>query len=133
MKKKLAWRVLLPLAMTICLVVFALVVLLPVSQVTKANYDRIEKGMSVEEVESILGGRATYSDSDPKAKYVLHLWHPSAGDQIRVVFDENRRVCNMSYRDDAGPPYSRIQKFFDRIDTILGRADGKRHRDSFFD
>ena len=62
-----------------------LALLPPRSGVTKANYDRIERGMTLTEVERIFGRKATTSRGEPIAFFCA--WENEDGSFAEIGFD----------------------------------------------
>ena len=91
-------------------VLFVLAMLPPGPGVTKANFDRVEKGMTRAQVVAILG-KATY---EPPGWGGGPYWTSNSGDEIRVRFDENQRVESMIW-DDGWPSETLIEKILDRL------------------
>jgi hypothetical protein len=84
----------LPLAAIVALWVAAL--LSPRDGVTKANFNRIQKGMTKPEVENIFGQESTMLA--PCGRDVANLWRDSEGDRnAYVFFDKNERVLSTSW------------------------------------
>ena len=58
--------------------------------VNKANFDRIQTGMTVQEVEAIMGGRR------PESYETLKTWRGSNSHTITVEIDDRGLVVNKS-------------------------------------
>lgn len=102
MRKKRVWGI--SVGLLLCAALVAPMVLIPSSRITRENFARIEKGMLLADIESILGEKSTYSDR--RGVSVLHWWHGNEGNLICVVFDEHQKAHHMNLREDAGPPRS---------------------------
>src|SRR5436305_2072453 len=97
MKKKKMWVISIGLGLgAFCL---AVIVFAPASRITPEHFARIEKGMSLARVESILGEKSTYSDQ--RGGCALHWWHGDEGNQIRVVF-KHQKADSMGLSNGAG-------------------------------
>lgn len=94
------------------------------SRVTRENFSRISTGMTLPEIEAILGGPPgdyrTVPTTAPRGWHgregihvsgefciaVTHVWHGDSG-EIEVDFDPSGKVCTASFetriRDDRGP------------------------------
>jgi hypothetical protein len=83
-KKRLLLFASLPLAIVVALGVLAMIP--PSPGVTKANFDRIEKGMTMAEVEEILGGKGKSFHEDDKA---LMYWDADDGSLALIRFVDN--------------------------------------------
>jgi hypothetical protein len=118
---KRRWVVLVGLlAVGVCLTLAGLALLPPRPGVTQANFDRIEDGMTREEVERILGGpgRLVAKNGEimggPGAAFVMNgnlfLWDNPRNDTIvSVSFDDANRVIGKDWKD-WGPPETFLQK-----------------------
>jgi hypothetical protein len=101
------WIVAVLLAACAALVVVVLVILLFASggSVTQANFDRIEIGMTLNEVEAILGGRAERSVGSK------HLWTGTEGRDTLVVeidVDAEEKVIKTKLHKIQMVPLNRI-------------------------
>jgi hypothetical protein len=105
-KKRLALIAVLPLAIAVTFGVLAM--LPPRPRVTKANFDRVEKGMTVAEVEGIFGqsGELLIIEGDPREEG--KIWWADDGSWARVGIDEGR-VTEKKHWNDSG------EKFLDKI------------------
>ena len=83
-KKRLLLLAFLPLVIVVTLGVLA--ILPPSPGVTKANFDRIEKGMTKAEVEEIFGGKGELFHEDDKA---LMYWDADDGSLALIRFVDN--------------------------------------------
>ena len=72
------------LVATACLVLGVLAMLPPRSGVTKANFDEIKNGMTVTEVEQILGDRASIKNQEGRGR--LDTWLNGDGSNASVWF-----------------------------------------------
>jgi hypothetical protein len=83
----------------------------PGSAITKANFDRIENGMTLAQVEELFGKQGAafhgYAEHDllkfPDRDYVRkpYLWENVDRSYAIVVFDENRRVVEKARWEDS--------------------------------
>jgi hypothetical protein len=106
---KKRWMVLVGLlAVGVCVTLTVLALLPPRPGVTQANFDRIEVGMTLEEVETILGGpgdliakNGTLIGAPGAAVAVegnLYDWcHPWRSTNVSVSFDDRDRVVWKSF------------------------------------
>ena len=97
------------LAACVCVTLAVLALLPPRPGVTPANIERIEDGMTQEEVEKILGGPGVNllasTSFVPRGRVVV--WdHPHDGTYVRVGFDRDNRVIGK----DWGPPETLLRK-----------------------
>jgi hypothetical protein len=115
------------LAACVCLTLAVLALLPPRPGVTPANIERIEDGMTVAEVEKILGGPgesfwsylARSSSTSPlgivggtKFGNTMLVWHhPHDGTCVAVSFDRDARVKGKF----SGPP----ETFMQRVQRLL--------------
>ena len=83
-KKRLILIALLPLAAAVTLGVLAM--LTPSPGVTKANFDRIEKGMTIPEVEQIFGKKG---ESLVPADKTWLVWEAADGSWAEIWHSEN--------------------------------------------
>ena len=73
--------------------------------ITPANIQRIEEGMTLAEVEEILGGPGV--ERWPRFDTHVVTWnHPHDGTYVRVGFDRDNRVIGK----DWGPPETLLRK-----------------------
>ena len=94
----------------VCLTLAVLALLPPRPAVTPENIERIEHGMTLEEVEKALGGRG--EDLLPRMTTVLHVrvvaWsHAHDKTWVHVSLDPDDRVEAIYW----GPPQTFMQKF----------------------
>jgi len=79
-----------------------LAVLPPQPGVTKANFDRIEKGMTLADVEAILGSESMshfdHGESGPLIS--REIWHGVDRSSTRITFDDGI-VCEKQWRDST--------------------------------
>jgi hypothetical protein len=117
MKRKLAW---------VCLLVSPLVlggavlVLLPRDPITQANCDKIKKGMTIEEVEAILGREK--DDVSPRNCWwgeTAFIWNGSRGSIWVEVADPPILVKNARFSQFSFYPYP-PQTVFEKIWNALG-------------
>jgi hypothetical protein len=118
---KRRWVVLVGLlAVGVCLTLAVLALLPPRPGVTKANFDRIEDGMTRQEVERILGGPGSLLAENgkiigsPGKRFAINgdlfLWgHPLNNTNVFVSFDDGDRVIGKDWKD-WGPPETFLQK-----------------------
>jgi hypothetical protein len=121
--RRLAW-----VGVALCVVLLALGVterlLEPSPGVTDANLRRIRNGMTLNEVEGILGGPAykwgSWVNLDTGEKYSKREWQGPAGHAI-VSFSEDGRVTNVS-RAVNGGDWAGIEEArpFDRLLSLFG-------------
>jgi outer membrane protein assembly factor BamE (lipoprotein component of BamABCDE complex) len=116
------------LAACVCLTLAVLALLPPRPGVTEANVERIEDGMTREEVEALLGGPgvslgsylAHWYPPSPKAlapakKYHAGvLWqHPRSNASVIVIFDERERVVRKQW-------IASQQTFVEKLYSLFG-------------
>jgi hypothetical protein len=96
------------LAACVCLTLAVLALLPPRPGVTSANFERIEDGMTQEEVEKILGGPAADWFSPKRGVSVTYfVWdHPYDRTQVFVGFRDNHVI----QKEWGGPPDTFMQK-----------------------
>ena len=81
-------------------------------RIRQGNCDRIQGGMTREEVEALLG-------QPPDAAVVLQgrvrgaHWRSDYGAIIRVEFDAQERVCGKEFT--ASPPWARVRRVVGRL------------------
>jgi len=110
MKKKLLR--LLAATIAVCVIILTIFILIPPSRITEANYERIEKGMTLAEVESMLG-EMTY----PVKIFgnCLHCcWHSGNGEMIRAVF-KDRALVSVVYQRSSERPKGSVEKSWNRM------------------
>jgi hypothetical protein len=97
-----------------CLTLAVLALLPPRPGVTRANFERIEHGMTLEEVEKILGGEGPDSpvlgplDMNMKTSgpvTELHWVHPDRTTLVAVDFDGDNRVVRKWYWEESPPTF----------------------------
>jgi hypothetical protein len=102
------------LAVCICLTLGVLAIMPPRPGVTKANFDRIEEGMTLPEVEAILGSdrgsRGIVTEVFLPIGHEIEEW---GGDEgfANIVFDERRRVIRKDWNDAPLPLLQRIRRW----------------------
>ena len=90
-------------------VAVALALFLPQPGVTKRNFNRVHEGMSVEEVEAILGPHA--HNAGKKL-----VWHAEReGSEIVIVLDTNGRVSHKTFVPVEEEPPSMVRKLINLI------------------
>jgi hypothetical protein len=84
------------LAVGVCLTLAVLVLLPPRPGVTKANYDRIEEGMSLAEINAILGRPPDMVEGGAE-----EMWHGWIGEDgfVHVVFAGDSTFVRKEWRD----------------------------------
>jgi hypothetical protein len=110
------------LAACVCLTLGVLALLPPRPGVTEANVERIEDGMTREEVEALLGGPGEFSYPRPSkalapAKKYRDgvLWcHPRSNATVIVNFDDRERVVGKTWVP-ASP-----QTFVEKLYSLFG-------------
>jgi len=65
------------------------------SKVTRENYDKIQRGMTTQQVIEIMGKPKSIDDTE---EFVL--WHYYSGDRNIFVFFENGKVSDKSWETD---------------------------------
>jgi hypothetical protein len=98
------------LAACVCLTLGVLAMLPPRPGVTPANIERIEDGMTLAEVEKILGGPGPDFISGRAAK-ILAWNNPHYGTWVHVVFDCDNRVI--------GKVWESPETFLQRVQRLL--------------
>ncbi len=93
------------LPLSIALAAAALAMMPPTTGVTKANVDRIQKGMERAEVCEVLGEPPVMTIDQPPA--LIETWNGGHG-VFAVTFDEDRRVKATLWSDSQ-------DTFFDKI------------------
>jgi hypothetical protein len=89
MKTKLAW---------VCLMVSPLVLggavlfLLPRDPITQVNFDKIKKGMTIKEIEAILGRKPDGKISTQNGIYAGYYWEGSRGRTIAAWLDRDQPI-----------------------------------------
>jgi hypothetical protein len=91
------------LAACVCLTLAVLALLPPRPGVTPANIQCIEKGMTLAEVEKILGGPGKVTPADPEHITEIVWHHPDEETSVIVWFDADNRV--------TGRPSSQLAPF----------------------
>jgi hypothetical protein len=103
---KRRWIVLASLfAGAVCLTLAVLALLPPRVSVTKANYDRIEEGMTLKEVVGIFGGGPHWTEEDDEETY--HCWIDEDGIAY-VVCSGNQQFVRKEWR--AAPRVSLLDR-----------------------
>ena len=95
------------LALAVGLAVAIPALLPPTPGVTFANYNRIEVGMTREEVEAVLGKPNERIDDSA-------IWKSEAGDVVTIDFDANGDVDCYGWNFERGDERSVLQKMLDR-------------------
>ena len=104
-KKRLLLLAFLPLVIVVTLGVLA--ILPPSPGVTKANFDRIEKGMTKAEVEEIFGGKGELFHEDDKA---LMYWDADDGSVAWIRF-QGDCVDGKGWLDSDEPILDKIRRW----------------------
>jgi hypothetical protein len=110
-------RLLLCGLIALCLICFALVVLVPPRPVSRENYAKIHVGMSAQQVEAILGGPAHESEKIPfridektgkriPTNETYKRW-VGDGSTIRISVDESQTVTGVLFLGDEEPVFPR--------------------------
>jgi hypothetical protein len=94
----------------------ALAMLPPRPGVTKANFNRIKKGMTKPEVSAILGksGFPAFGVGGGGGYRITETWSANDGAQASVGFewvmgrDEVAKVCSMTWRESTETPLQRV-------------------------
>jgi hypothetical protein len=73
------------LAACVC-IVFGVLAMLPASSVNKENFDRIQDGMTQEEVKAILGEPRPYPIAG------ISFWICDGGAELYIAFDDQKNV-----------------------------------------
>jgi len=63
----------------------------PPSKVTKANYDKIQLGMSLEDVEELIGQHTAIKPSDGPNE--IYVWKTGVSKAVTITFDKNRVIA----------------------------------------
>jgi hypothetical protein len=72
--------------------------------VTKKNYERIQNGMTLEEVEGILGKLPAWPGRFPSNKNVSYRWFGNGGEVIGVVLGADEKVAGKTLQYEERPP-----------------------------
>jgi outer membrane protein assembly factor BamE (lipoprotein component of BamABCDE complex) len=123
MSKKLWIGVALMVAIIVVMVIALPVLLPPTPGVTYANYSRIEKGMTREEVVAILGRPNLWDDKDTWA------WRGDEEDEIHVDVDRTGRVDWLAW-NELGDDRTTWEKLRDRMPLIAKPRLAIRFRDT---
>jgi outer membrane protein assembly factor BamE (lipoprotein component of BamABCDE complex) len=94
------------LAACVCLTLAVLAMLPPHPGVTLANIERIEDGMTLAEVEKILGGPAEYSFN--QRRKILGWTNHNSQASVTLYFDGDDRVIEKR----SGPAETFLQKLY---------------------
>jgi hypothetical protein len=81
----------------------AVLTTLPESPVSKATYERIEKGMTMDEVQAIVGMPPT-DDLDARSSHrttTFAWWTNPDGSGFHVIIDERDGVCDKTWIDST--------------------------------
>ena len=99
-------------------VVLVVLALLPRPGVTKANFDRVQKGMSKPEVQAILGKRRFGVDCVPdRVIRVGEEWYADDGAEAHIEFERRDgdemtwRACSMWWRESFETPFQKIRRW----------------------
>ena len=116
-KKQLLLIAAVPLVLVVTLGVLAM--LPPRPGVTKANFDRIEEGMTHEEVVRILGeasiGMGTFERGGVYSS--TEIWAGADGSGARIEFvkvirdDEPEQVSTMTWKDSSDTAFQKIRRW----------------------
>jgi hypothetical protein len=99
MKKRL---VRFALAAALCIgVVLVVLALMPRSQVTRANYDRITVGMTLAEVEELFGQKGGVFHGFANKRATTYYWQADDGALALIDFDDNERVAELAQWSDS--------------------------------
>ena len=82
-----------------------LALLPPRARVTKANYDRIEEGMTREQVEKLLGGRG----DEWIGRNVIVWFNDWDHAKVFICFDDRDRVVEKTWE----PPLTFLERLYD--------------------
>lgn len=101
-----------------------LVIVMPHFGVTKLNFDRIENGMTMYEVEAIFGRspddifrrppddfRPLELDRDEKTRKMMWTWRNDDGSRAYVYFDHDHKVCDHSWQESKIGLCERIDRW----------------------
>jgi len=90
-----------------CLVLVTFAMLPPRPGVTKANFDRIEEGMMLEEVEAIFGCRGAFLDNEIIAKNNEKeiLWSAAPDGAIAIRFNQDNKVIKIERAASTRPTF----------------------------
>ena len=99
-------------------VVLLVLALLPRPGVTKANFGRIQKGMSKPEIQAILGKHWFGFDHVPE-RFILvgENWRADDGAEAYIEFERRDgdettwRVCSMSWQESSETPFQKIRRW----------------------
>jgi hypothetical protein len=87
--------------------------------ITKANLDRIQKGMTKAEVEAILGSKGSVASSvgSPHSMWILAIWDRDDGATATVEFvwigdREPYALGPTNWTDSMETPWQRLLRFF---------------------
>jgi hypothetical protein len=106
------------IAAGILAVCMSVLLLLPPSSGTKVNFDRVQKGMTKQEVVALFGREAdgfiqdwTIRGDDTWTPFWFSGQHGPS--YAYIVFDDDERVCHLGWREEAervGPLLQRFQQ-----------------------
>jgi hypothetical protein len=96
-----------------CVALGMLAMLPPQPGVTKANFDRIENGMTLQEVERILAAKGVYFNGgttiDPRTPPPLFWLHVN-GMSIAVQFN-NAKVTSKHFRESTETAFDKVRRW----------------------
>ncbi len=78
--------------------------------ITRANYQRIQVGMSLPAVENLLGGEGAEPSNEPRAR----IWSEN-GIAVLVTLDESGHVATKSWNDLSVLVNIRQESFWDKL------------------
>jgi hypothetical protein len=83
--------------------VLAVIATLPESPVSKAAYERIENGMTSEQVQAVVGmpPKAKYYEQSSFSESSLMWWSNPDGSGFQVVIDGRNGVCDKTWIDST--------------------------------
>jgi hypothetical protein len=83
----------------------------PTPGITQTNFDRIEKGITKEEVEAILGEPAFSRVKTRTPGNVVHMWKSPSGSLATVAFSEDGKVIRKSWPADDESIFRKFRRW----------------------
>jgi hypothetical protein len=111
------WRLGLPAAALLLVAALAAVALFlswGAESAERADYGRVEVGMTEQEVQAVLGRRFTMKDSNNVTWWQVS-WHSDNGARVNVQFDAGGRVAVTEFREGDLSLRGKVKRFIEGL------------------